>query len=77
MGLFGKKKDGSHSCCSESVSGENMARAESAKAAPGIKVLGAGCPKCRATEASAKEALAELGMRSNMSRTLPASRPTA
>ena len=46
MGLFGKKKDGSHSCCSESVSGENMARAESAKAAPGIKVLGAGCPKC-------------------------------
>lgn len=39
-----------------------MARAESAKAAPGIKVLGAGCPKCRATEASAKEALAELGM---------------
>lgn len=37
-------------------------RAESEKAAPGIKVLGAGCPKCRATEASAKEALAELGM---------------
>lgn len=63
MGLFGKKKDGSHSCCcSESCTGEDMARAESAKAAPGIKVLGAGCPKCRATEASAKEALAELGM---------------
>lgn len=63
MGLFGKKKDGSHSCCrSGSCTGEDMARAESEKAAPGIKVLGAGCPKCRATEASAKEALAELGM---------------
>lgn len=63
MGLFGKKKDGSHSCCcSESVSGENMARAESEKAAPGVKVLGTGCAKCRALEAAAKEALSELGM---------------
>ena len=49
MGLFGKKKDGSHSCCcSGSCTGEDMARAESAKAAPGIKVLGAGGLRLRA-----------------------------
>lgn len=63
MGLFGKKKDGSHSCCcSGSCTGEDMARAESEKAAPGVKVLGTGCAKCRALDAAAKEALSELGM---------------
>jgi len=27
-----------------------------------IKILGTGCPKCRALEANAREALAELGL---------------
>lgn len=63
MGLFGKKKDEQGGCCcSGSCTGEDMARAESEKAAPGVKVLGTGCAKCRALDAAAKEALSELGM---------------
>lgn len=63
MGLFGKKKDEQGGCCcSGSCTGEDMARAESEKSAPGVKVLGTGCAKCRALDAAAKEALSELGM---------------
>ena len=39
-----------------------MKKAEEAKTAPGIKVLGSGCARCNALEASVKEALKELGM---------------
>lgn len=63
MGLFGKKKEEPKSCCcGGSCTPEERAKAESEKAAPGVKVLGSGCAKCNALEAAAKEALAELGM---------------
>ena len=39
MTLFGKKKEGSKSCCS--CTPEDMARAETSKTAAGIQVLGA------------------------------------
>ena len=64
MGLFGKKKDEEKPscCCGGSCTPEDMAKAEAAKAAPGVKVLGSGCEKCNALEAAAKAALQELGM---------------
>jgi small redox-active disulfide protein 2 len=63
MGLFGKKEEkGKACCCGGSCTPEDMEKAEEAKAAPGIKVLGSGCARCNALEASVKEALAELGM---------------
>mgnify|MGYP002591670183 CR=1 FL=1 len=58
MNLFGKKK--AKSCCGGNFTPETMARAE--KGGSGIKVLGSGCAKCNALEASVREALAELGM---------------
>ena len=54
MGLFGKKAE--KSCCSCS----QPAPAEEYPAA--VKVLGGGCDKCNALEASVLEALKELGM---------------
>ena len=50
-------------CCGGNCTAETMAKAEQAKAdgAP-IKVLGSGCAKCNALEASTIEALKELGM---------------
>lgn len=64
MGLFGKKKkeETTSCCCGGNCTPETMARAEEAKAAGGVKVLGSGCAKCNALEASIREALAELGM---------------
>ena len=63
MGLLGKKKeDTAPCCCVGTCTPEQMAQAESGKAAPGVKVLGSGCAKCNALEAAAREALAELGM---------------
>jgi small redox-active disulfide protein 2 len=63
MGLFGKKEEKEKACCcGGSCTPEDMEKAEEAKAAPGIKVLGSGCARCNALEASVKEALAELGM---------------
>lgn len=63
MGLFSKKKaEASSCCCGGRCTPEGMARAEAAKASAGVKVLGSGCAKCKALEAAAHEALAELGM---------------
>lgn len=58
MGLFGKKKDASSCCCSCQTSAQPAPAEKDA----GVKVLGSGCPKCRALEASARAALTELGM---------------
>ncbi len=63
MGLFGKKKEGRKSCCCNGAcTPEDMAKAETEKAAGGVKVLGAGCAKCNALEAAVRSALEELGM---------------
>ena len=49
MGLFGKKKEQTKSCCcGASCALEKMAQAETAKATVGVKVLGSGCAKCNA-----------------------------
>lgn len=58
MSLFnrGKKKEETECCC---AGGEGSpADNENAR----VKVLGGGCAKCNALEASAKAALSELGM---------------
>lgn len=63
MGLFGKsKKEEASACCCGGSTPEAMAQAETAKASGGVKVLGSGCAKCNALEASARAALEELGM---------------
>lgn len=66
MGLFGKKKEEKSCCCGSSCTPEAMARAETAKKAAGVKVLGSGCAKCHALEDATKEALEELGMDSTI-----------
>lgn len=61
MKLFGKKKEETNSrCCA--CPPERMAEAGASKAAAGVEVLGSGCAKCRALEASVRSALEELGM---------------
>ena len=63
MGLFSKsKKEETTSCCCGGCTPEAMARAEAGKTSGGVKVLGSGCAKCSALEQAAREALAELGM---------------
>ena len=63
MGLFSKKKEETKSCCcGGACTPKNMAEAETAKAAAGVKVLGSGCAKCNALEAAVRSALDELGM---------------
>ena len=64
MALFGKKTTKEEaSCCCGNLNAESMAKAEAAKSeGASVKVLGAGCPKCRQLEVSTKAALAELGM---------------
>ena len=63
MGLFSRnKKEKTASCCCGSCTPEAMARAEAGKTSGGVKVLGSGCAKCSALEQAAREALAELGM---------------
>lgn len=62
MGLFGKKKEETKSCCCGSCTPETMAEAETAKASMGVKVLGGGCAKCNALEEATVAALEELGM---------------
>jgi len=50
-------------CCGGACDADAMAAAETAKkAGASVKVLGSGCAKCNALEAAAREALAELGM---------------
>ena len=65
MGLFVKKKAAEKKpcCCGGDCSAETMAEAEKAKAGgASIKILGSGCAKCNALEASTAEALRQLGM---------------
>lgn len=62
MRLFRRKSKESKGCCCEnSFTPENM-QAVGKQNASDIKVLGSGCAKCHALEASVKEALTELGM---------------
>ena len=57
------KKASSSCCCGCDFTEETMAQAEATKTSgSSIKVLGSGCKKCNALEAATKEALAELGM---------------
>lgn len=65
MALFGKKQEetGKACCCGGNYTPEAMNQAETAKAeGPSVKVLGSGCAKCNALEASAKAALEQLHM---------------
>ena len=63
MGLFNKKKEETKSCCcGGNCTPESMAKAETAKATVGVKVLGAGRAKCNALEEAVRSALEELGM---------------
>lgn len=63
MGIFGKKKEATKTCCCEgSRTPVNVEQTDTAKTAAGVKVLGGGCAKCNALEAAAVEALEELGM---------------
>ncbi len=63
MGLFGKKKEEERPCCcGGACTPESMAKAETAKVAAGVKVLGGGCAKCNALEGATHAALEELGM---------------
>lgn len=62
MGLFGKKKKEPAASCCQAFDPEQAAQAEQLKTSGAVKVLGAGCAKCNALEASVRSALAELGM---------------
>lgn len=62
MRFFGKKKDVKDCGCGSGLTLEGMTKAEELKKSGGIKVLGTGCSKCRALEASVRSALAELNM---------------
>lgn len=63
MGLFGRnKKEEKTSCCCASCTPEAIAQAEAGKAANGVKVLGSGCDKCNALEQAVRDALADLGV---------------
>lgn len=68
MALFGKRKETTEtkttsSCCCGSCGCESMEQTEQAIAeGASVKVLGSGCAKCNALEASTKAALEQLGM---------------
>ncbi len=66
MALFGKKKEQPAASCCESCEGcapQNTQKTETAKNEnPTVKILGSGCAKCNALEASTKVALDQLGM---------------
>ena len=66
MQLFGKRNDKEEKkscCCGCNCSNENMEKAETLKnEGTSVKVLGSGCAKCNQLEAATKEALAQLGM---------------
>jgi len=68
MALFGKRKEKTEetSCgcgCGCGCDNETMEQAETAKTeGASVKVLGSGCAKCNALEASTKAALEQLGM---------------
>jgi small redox-active disulfide protein 2 len=64
MSLFGKKKEGSKSCCCGGTC--NAQAMEDAKSTQleraSVKILGSGCSKCNELEANTKAALEQLGM---------------
>ena len=62
MGLFHKKKEEKSCCCGSGCTPEKMAQTGAVKTTAEIKVLGAGCAKCRALEEATRAALAELNM---------------
>jgi len=63
MSLFGKKKEENKSCCCGTCDDKTMEQAKAAKSTgASVKVLGSGCAKCNALEASTKDALERLGM---------------
>jgi small redox-active disulfide protein 2 len=66
MALFGKKNKEEKEtpcCCGGNCDSENTGKVETGKTQEsGIKVLGSGCAKCNALEASTKAALEQLGM---------------
>ena len=55
MNLFGQKKEEKKCCCSGACSTAEEPTAR-------VKVLGSGCARCNQLEASAVEALKQLGM---------------
>ena len=56
-------KEESSCCCGGECNAETMAQAQTAKTeGASVKVLGSGCAKCNALEASTKSALEQLGM---------------
>ena len=59
MGLFHKKKEEKSCCCGSGCTPEKMAQTGAVKTTAEIKVLGAGCAKCRALEDTTKAALEE------------------
>lgn len=62
MVLFGNKKGASKSCGCGNCASESIVQMSKSNDTIGIKVLGSGCPKCVALEASVLSALKELGM---------------
>ena len=63
MGLFGKKKNETKTCCcGGSCGGNPEAPEKNGREDLGIKVLGSGCAKCNALEDSVRGALEELGL---------------
>lgn len=65
MSLFSKKKEEKKeaSCsCGDNCTSKTKTGAENTKNTNGIKVLGSGCAKCNALEATTREALVELNM---------------
>ena len=63
MGLFGKKKNETKTCCCGGSCGGNPEAPEKTGGEDlGIKVLGSGCAKCNALEDSVRGALEELGL---------------
>ena len=72
MALFGlgKKKEEvkkTDCCCGGNCNPETMSQAEAAKQeSASVKVLGSGCAKCDELESVVREALTELGMRTDI-----------
>ena len=63
MSLFKKKTEKQTSCCCGNCNANTMANAKKAKTeGASVKILGSGCAKCNALEASAKAALEQLHM---------------
>lgn len=64
MGLFGKKNQEDKGCCCGGIcDAKTITEAKEAQSVgASVKILGSGCAKCNALEASTKEALEQLKM---------------